>query len=225
MPLRRNAVAFLCIFGGCISALIVKVRFSQTGCNHRNPRQIVRRRSRLKRPPADFKTRNQAAAATSARQRGIWHAVIARGVRFLFRHGRRHLSAPRRSCNCLGVRAASHRLCSFERTTDAYTRFALDACSRRYLNRQHSIAQLVAGCLLGTINCGLTAAAVHRNTAAVAEFDAFLKSAQGKFRSATPRFFVKIVLKFGAGAGLSLLLGCAAAWIVFRKEMRRWLKV
>jgi hypothetical protein len=60
---------------------------------------------------------------------------------------------------------------------------------------------------LGTINCGLTAAAVHRNTAAVAEFDAFLKSAQGKFRSATPRFFCQNCVEIWRRGWIELTFG------------------
>ncbi len=59
------------------------------------------------------------------------------------------------------------------------TSFALDACSRRYLNCQHSIVQLVAGSLVGIVNCSVVAAVVHRNYVLVAEFDGFLKSSQG----------------------------------------------
>ena len=142
------------------------------------------------RPRADFKTHNQAASATSAGRRGIRHAFIARGVCLLFCHRCRHISAPRRSCNCLGV-SAGIALAVLICSPDARARFALDACSRRYLNRQHSIAQLVAGCLLGTINCGLTAAAVHRNAAAAADFDVFLKGTQGESRVAEPRLLSK----------------------------------
>jgi hypothetical protein len=43
--------------------------------------------------------------------------------------------------------------------------------------------QLAVGAVLGTINCGLTAVAMHSNAAAVAQLDGFLKSLHGELYS------------------------------------------
>ena len=108
--------------------------------------------------------------------------------------------------------------------SDTSCSFALDACLRRYHNRQHSLAQLAAGCILGTINCGLTGLALHSNGAAVTHLDGFLKSTHGKFDGIRTDFLLWLLM-FVLGAGLSAFLACAAGYVVFEKELQRcWVR-
>jgi hypothetical protein len=75
--------------------------------------------------------------------------------------------------------------CFFDRVClhiqHAQSSFAVDVCMRKYKNGQHSISQLAAGCMLGTINCGLAVLTLHSNATMAAQLDGFLNGSWGKF--------------------------------------------
>jgi hypothetical protein len=52
---------------------------------------------------------------------------------------------------------------------------------------------LVVGCVLGTINCCLTSHVLFANAAAVAQFDGFLKSSEGKIYGMAAAFLAKML--------------------------------
>lgn len=149
----RSSVAFLLIFGGCISALIVK-----------GLKRIIKQPRPHQPDGQDFGMPSSHAASVCffATSVAVYQPRIAGVISWIF---------------------------------------AVDACFRRYQNRQHSVAQLALGCAIGIINCSLTALTIHSNATAVTQFDVFLKSTQG--------------------AGLSLFLACAAGYVVFEKELRK----
>ncbi len=191
---RRSSVAFLLIFGGCISALIVKVKRTPTNIffttSNRQPDLHTKSAypqllvgvpfTYCSLPTLDsgFKAHHQAATASSARRPGFWHAIISRSFSLFLCHFSCRLSASHRRCNILDV--CARLLARFYIQTDTKSSFAVDACFRRYQNRQHSVAQLALGCAIGIINCSLTALTIHSNATAVTQFDVFLKSTQGK---------------------------------------------
>ena len=80
--------------------------------------------------------------------------------------------------------------------------------------------QLVVGCVLGTINCGLTSRVLLANAAAVAQLDGFLKSSEGKIHGMAAAFLAKmltvcrvcVVCSFGVCG----CLGCFSKGVVFR---------
>ena len=131
---------------------------------------------------SDFEARHQAAKARQTCWSRLRNAVFARIIGLLFCHRCSPLSTAHIGRYCLDVCA---RFCFlrprlFSKLTCAQSSFAVDVCTRKYKNGQHSISQLAAGCILGTMNCGAMVLTLRSNAAIAAQLDAFLKGAWGQ---------------------------------------------
>jgi hypothetical protein len=73
---------------------------------------------------------------------------------------------------------------------------------RKYKNGQHSISQLAAGCILGTMNCGAMVLTLRSNAAIAAQLHGFLEGSWGQFHAIAlffPAINVMMLARYSSG--------------------------